>query len=174
MDMFLKCPLPGNVKLYRINKKLIIKNAKLLKQLKKYFKDLSYNSISTIDANGLYHLKQLKELDLTGCGLSTPQLGMLCAKVKLSIGVLVLVAQRRTSFEVYVFLHFLQFFEVEIHQKRFIIFLLQRATRVRMDWIDREVNFRKLSSNFVKNSKLSTTCNFKGSDSSSMFNFNVN
>merc|ERR1711990_417238 len=37
--------------------------------------DLSYNSISTIDANGLYHLKQLKELDLTGCGLSTPQLG---------------------------------------------------------------------------------------------------
>jgi len=39
------------------------------------FQDLSYNAISTIDANGLYHLKQLKELDLTGCGLSKPQLG---------------------------------------------------------------------------------------------------
>ena len=83
------------------------------------------------------------------------------------------VAQRSNIFWSLRFLHFLRFFEVEIHQKRFIIFLLQRATRVRMDWIHREVNFRKLSSKFVKNSKLSTPCNFKGSDCTSMFNFNI-
>ena len=56
----------------------IIIKCEIIKIIKQIFKDLSYNSISTIDANGLYHLKQLKELDLTGCGLSTPQLGMLC------------------------------------------------------------------------------------------------
>ena len=65
---------PGNVKLLQIN----YKKCEIIKIIKQIFKDLSYNSISTIDANGLYHLKQLKELDLTGCGLSTPQLGMLC------------------------------------------------------------------------------------------------
>ena len=31
----------------------------IIKIIKQIFKDLSYNSISTIDANGLYHLKQL-------------------------------------------------------------------------------------------------------------------
>ena len=38
-------------------------------------KDLSHNVITAIDASGLYQLKQLKELNLTRCGLSSAQLG---------------------------------------------------------------------------------------------------
>ena len=36
--------------------------------------DLSHNVITSIDAHGLYQLTQLKELDLTRCGLSEAQL----------------------------------------------------------------------------------------------------